>query len=342
MKHYQLKPVDATCPICFSTKAHLLWTVNSHEAAQHYVLKEADPQRFQALSTHIQNLWHQETCDMVRCDQCEFCYSHPYVAGDGKFYTLAYDRTGYPTWKWEHDLTRNALKQRRTSFTLLEVGAGDGAFVKGIAPELTAKEKIVCTEFSNYGRQQIETYGIRCLSKDVRHLRPELSEASFDVICLFQVIEHLDDLETLFEQLNQLTHHNSSLFISVPNPKLIEFAELNNGLLDMPPNHIGRWNKNCFERLGQRWGWKIEGYEVENNRFISKAEIFCKYKFWRRSQSSGSLANRVLQIQNSSARKLMQLATVGLYGLASLPQISKLRSPGLGFSQWVQLRKVNS
>jgi 2-polyprenyl-3-methyl-5-hydroxy-6-metoxy-1,4-benzoquinol methylase len=339
MRHYQLTSTEAICPICHSKKAHLLWSVNSDEAAQHYVLKEADPQRFQELTAHIKKLWQQDTCDIVRCGHCEFCYSYPYIAGDDRFYTLAYDRSGYPTWKWEHQLTYDALKKSRTNFTLLEVGAGDGAFVKGIAPELTDKENVLCTEFSDYGRQQITEYGIKCLSEDVRRIQSESFQESLDVVCMFQVIEHLDDLEVLFERLNNVTHKNSSLFISVPNPKLVEFAELNGGLLDMPPNHIGRWNLQCFEEIGERWGWKVENYEIENSTFSAKASLFYKYRFWRKSQETGSLANRVLRIKNSQIRSVMKLVAVSFYALTALPELTALRSGDLGFSQWVHLMR---
>ena len=32
----------------------------------------------------------------MQCSQCGFCFSYPYVAGDERFYSLAYVRSGYP------------------------------------------------------------------------------------------------------------------------------------------------------------------------------------------------------------------------------------------------------
>ncbi|QYO67396.1 class I SAM-dependent methyltransferase [Leptolyngbya sp. 7M] len=292
------------------------------------------------MTSHIKTLWQQDFCDVVRCDYCGFCYSYPYIAGDARFYTLAYEREGYPKWKWEHQLTSDALSQSK-NFTLLEIGAGDGTFLKGISPSLTAKEHVLCTEYSDYGKREIEKYGIQCLAQDVRTIETEQFHGYFNVICMFQVIEHMDQLDLLFQRLNWLSRPNASLFISVPNPKLIEFAELNGGLLDMPPNHIGRWNKDCFEKIGKCWRWEIEGYEIENNSLPSKAMLFCKYRFWRESQHYNTFANRVLQIKNGHLKKGMQAVGLGLYALASLPQLVPLQSPELGFSQWVHLRKMD-
>ncbi len=62
-----------------------------------------------------------------------------------------------------------------TDAILMEIGAGDSAFVRRIAEDLLPKESILCTEFSDYGRKQIEKFGVICLSEDVRDLsRAEL------------------------------------------------------------------------------------------------------------------------------------------------------------------------
>jgi 2-polyprenyl-3-methyl-5-hydroxy-6-metoxy-1,4-benzoquinol methylase len=343
IKHYQLTPtLEANCPICNSKSAQILWSVNSSQAAQHYVTKEAATQRFINLASHIKSLWKQDSCDIVRCDDCGFCYSNPYVAGDEKFYTFAYDRSGYPTWKWEHQLTYEVLLNEEVkNFKLLEIGAGDGAFVKGIVPNLTLSKNVVCVEFSDYGREQIQNYGIKCLSEDIREVKTEAFKEYFDVVCMYQVIEHMDRLDTLFQSLNWLTKPQAKLFISVPNPKQIEFSELNGGLMDMPPNHIGRWNKECFEKIGKRWGWQVDKFEIEKTNFISKAVLFYKYRFWRKSQESGTLANQISQIKNPHLNKLMRLAGIGFYTLKDLHILKKLRAKDLGLSQWVVMKKID-
>lgn len=340
MKNYQFIPTTATCPICYFKSAKILWSVNNDDAAKHYVLKETEPQRFLKLVSHIKKLWQQDSCDIVRCDNCGFCYSNPYVAGDDKFYALAYERSGYPTWKWEHQLTYEVLLHEGIKdFKLLEIGAGDGTFIKKIVPNLTSPENVVCTEFSDYGKQKITNYGIKCLSVDVREIKDDLPQC-FDVVCMYQVIEHLDRLDSLFQSLNCLTQANANLFISVPNPKNIEFSELNGGLMDMPPNHIGRWNRECFEIIGKRWGWEVDQFKIEHTNFISKAVLFCKYRFWRKCQQSGTFANQIGQIKNPYLNKLMRLVGLGFYALSDLSVLSLLYSENLGLSQWVHLRRI--
>jgi SAM-dependent methyltransferase len=271
MNTYKLTPRRVSCPICFSNRSNLLYSVESGQAAQHFVLKEVNEKRFSDLKSYIEMLWQGGACDVVRCSNCGFCFAVPYIAGDARFYSLAYDRADYPSWKWEYQLTYETLQamaQRREqkSIMLLEIGAGNGAFIKRVAPALTPKECVLCTEYSDYGKAEISRYGITCLSEDIRSMRTEELESQFDAICMFQVLEHMDGLDDLFGQLTMLARANGSLFVAVPNGRRIEFNELNGALLDMPPNHIGRWNKKCFEVMARRHGWAVIRHQVDRTK----------------------------------------------------------------------------
>ena len=294
--NYELTPVIASCPICHSTKAYVLYSVNSEHAAQHFVLREVDPERHSRVRMRIEQLWQQPTCEVVRCNDCGFCYSNPYVAGDKRFYSLAYIRSGYPIWKWEYQLTYETLRESgMVDFRMLEIGAGNGTFVRRIAPSLTMIENILCTEYSDYGINELRKYGVSCLPEDIRTPEFEKYKTRFDVVCMFQVLEHMDGLDSLFVRLNWLTSkENASLFIVVPNPKRIEFHELNGALLDMPPNHVGRWNRECFEIIAKRYGWKVDRHETETTeQFISKLGTFGMYRYLCKSQISHTFANPV-------------------------------------------------
>ena len=339
MQKYQRIPETAECPVCGAGAALRLWSTTSSQAAQNFVLREKHPDRFLELASHIECLWGQSVCHVVQCERCGFCYSSPYVAGDERFYDLAYDRRGYPKWKWEFQRTYDALKERcRPDQSLLEIGAGDGAFVARIADDILPKENIVCTEFSKYGRDEIEKLGVKCLSEDVRDLPGAQWEDSFDVVCLFQVLEHMDRLKVLFQKLTRMMKSSGSLFIAVPNPKRIEFNELNGALLDMPPNHIGRWNRRCFEEVGAQNGLRIEGYRVEEESRASIARQFVVYRYLRKSQEGRSLENRIERIGNRYLLGAMRMIGVALGSVGAVPALVK-SPPGIGDSQWVHLIK---
>lgn len=339
MKQYQKIPRSIQCPVCFASSTQLLWVAKSEQAAQHFVLKEKDPERFLALVSHIEHLWGRNTCEIIQCGNCEFCFSHPYIAGDERFYTLAYERTGYPSWKWEFEMTFNLLIESKIpDCTLLEIGAGNGAFVKKILGVILPKENILCTEYSEYGKKEIEGLGIKCLSVDVRELHNESFQESFNVVCMFQVLEHLDRLSELFQQLNWLLKNGGSLFIAVPNPIKIEFNELNGALLDMPPNHVGRWNKKCFEEIGKLNGFYIKVHKIENSSFFSMATQFVLYRFYQRSQKKDSLENQIQKIKNRYLLRIMQVFGLVVNFFIAIPALTKINSQ-MGSSQWVHFIK---
>lgn len=340
MESYKQTPMEINCPVCFAGASRLLWNTGSRQAAQHYILQEKYPERFTDLVAHIERLWGKNTCEVVRCDACGFCYSVPFVAGDARFYELAYLRSGYPVWKWEFQVTLNALKDSaRPGMKLMEIGAGDGAFVRQVAEKLLLRENILCTEYSAFGKRQIEKLGIQCLSEDVRNLSQPGMKSSMDFICMFQVLEHMDGLDDLFQKLNWLLKADGSLFIAVPNSERIAFNELNGALLDMPPNHIGRWNKKCFIEIGMRNGFSIAGHEIEKFGFFSALKQFTNYRLLKRSQKAGSFENLLFRPRNRFFLRVMQVLGLTIHLIPAAIVLVKTK-PRTGDSQWVHLTKV--
>ena len=162
----------------------------------------------------------------------------------------------------------------------------------------------------------------------------------FDILCLFQVLEHMDRLNELFERLNALSKTDSHLFISVPNAELIEFNESHGSLLDMPPNHIGRWNYQAFECIASQFGWLIKDYQKEpfNLKAILKQQI--AYHYLRLSQCSSSLANRIERLKSENIRKPLRIFCACCYALCNISTlVQTLRNKNLGDSQWIHLVK---
>jgi hypothetical protein len=225
---------------------------------------------------------------------------------------------------------------------LLEVGAGNGAFIRQVTPDLVRKENVLCTEFSDFGRNAVIEYGVKCVPQDVRELTTEGDTARFEVICMFQVLEHLDQLDALFAHLSSLASDTAHLFIGVPNAKRIEFNELHGSLLDMPPNHIGRWDRTSFEVIGRRHGWKVAEYEVQRESSKAKARQFAFYRYGRKSQLRNTLANQIERITPKLVRRPLQAMAVGWYALTALPGFySLLSDTELGEAQWVHMVKGN-
>lgn len=317
----------------------MLREVCASEAAQHFVLREVEPKRHQELVDHIVSLWGVSTSEVVCCDLCNFVFANPYVAGDGIFYNLAFEKPQYPKWRWEFQKTLDCLRSDSDrELSLLEIGAGDGAFLVRFVEDFANSRNVTALEYANDAIEKCKRIGVNCLGVDVRQLKDEHYADSFDVICMFQVLEHMDGVDLLFLQLGRLLKKGGRIFISVPNSNRIEFNEKYGGLLDMPPNHIGRWSRTAFEVIGARYGFLIDSFVVEDFDIGSALRQLASYRFLRKSQNAGSIENRVARLKKGAFRSF----AIGLLSLTSLllalPAVRKL-DRSLGGSVWVCLRK---
>lgn len=333
------------CPVCGSMDGHIMFEVNSSQAAQHFILKECDAQGHLDLQQHIASLWDGHKCEILRCSDCNFCYAWPFVAGDQKFYSLAYDRNNYPSAKWEYKVTieiiRNILaKEQDITHRLIELGAGDGKFIERVSPELIANESVVCTEYSKYGAHQINKKDIPCFRQDIVEIGLSQLGGKFTIICLFQVLEHISELDRLFQKLNSIATPTAHLFLAVPSDRRMEFSEQMGGLLDMPPNHVGRWNKLAFEKVGDKYGWRLRNHLYEPETIFSRLKRHVKYCYLRKSQNVSTAANLVQRLNSKTLRTPLQATVAGYYAIVNIGSLIKLsRSKDLGNSQWVYLSR---
>lgn len=331
---------NGACPACGGDDLATVLEVGTAEAAQHFVLAEADPVRHRELERHIRELWEGERCRVLRCRGCGFGHAEPFVGGDATFYGLAYHRTHYPADKWEHRLTLEALSyDTDRPRTLLEVGAGDGAFLRRLPRGAFRPEDIFATEFSDYGLRTIRDTGIRCEATDVRAL-PAEHDGRYDVLCLFQVLEHLDQPGAVFQRLADLARGGASLFVGVPNDQRVDFFERHGALLDMPPNHLSRWTREALRLFGGRHGWRLVEHRVEAEPFLPFARRFLSYRYLRAAQRTGSIPNRIRTLPSSRLRLALDAAWVALTLPSAVPTLVHLQRDAGGDSQWARFERA--
>ena len=333
----------AECPVCSSERTQTLYSLSAQEAAQHHVLREGNPQRNHELSCHIGKLWGGRDCSVRQCKDCGFCFADPYVSGDATFYNLAYERSEYPRNKWEFERTVRELSSINfRAERVLDVGAGFGFFLDKIVDIHVPRSGITALEYSDEAIKTLRGKGYFALQED---LRTANLVQPFDAIFLFQVVEQMDGLDSLFARLFQLLRDDGLMFIAVPNPRCITFLEQNDSLLDIPPNHIGRWSPAAFQILGARHRLRLDRHEIEPfslGAFII-GDILVSY--CRRSEQAGTVQNwsRSLRSRSTNCRKLLEAAVVALSAPRRINIWRKAASSGdLGLSLWTKFTKVAS
>lgn len=332
------------CPVCGGRPARIRFSVTPRDAAYHFAVAEAEPARFAALEAHLRRLWGAKGCRVLECSDCQFCYADPFIAGDSAFYRLAYPRHGYPRDRWEFRKTAETIRRLigpapTSDLFLLEIGAGEGAFLRSVCPSPFRPENIVCTEYSANGLAALAALGVRCFGCDLRELQGEEYRGRFHFVCMFQVLEHLDGVDDVFAQLGWLTRAGGSAFLSVPNARMIDFYERHDCLLDMPPNHVSRWTPRAFTLLAARHGWHLAAHACSPPRFLASWQRVSLYRHLRQAQVPGTLSNRVAAIGHRRLRRLAQVGVIAGHAVRAIPLLPKLLDPGLSGSQWVHLVK---
>ena len=333
-----------TCPVCGSASISNggRFTTHANEAAQHFVLAQADAARHAALAAHIASLWSGSRCEMMGCGNCGLGFAHPFVAGDGEFYNLAYPHSDYPRDKWEFSLTVNALEQLNTEDRRgLEIGSGFGYFLKQVSPRFFRADRLVAIEYNDVAGKRLAESGFKVVNRDIRSDAFSEPQFTFDFVFMFQVLEHMDDLGSLTERLRRITSKGAHIFIAVPNPARIAFNERNKSLLDMPPNHISLWTKAAFDQFGAQLGCAVIDFQVEPMAWTKLIRQDLVYSYMRRSQRPGTLANRLRSRPRGALRRIAEAA----FAVSAIPfrmpcWIGAMKSnEKLGGSIWLHLQR---
>jgi 2-polyprenyl-3-methyl-5-hydroxy-6-metoxy-1,4-benzoquinol methylase len=330
----------ATCPICCSGNLVELYTTDSLFVIKH--LMNAQNKNAQALcKKKIEDLWAGKNATYYSCRECSFEFAHPFVPADAEFYSLVYhSESNYPSEKWEYTVTRESItnytKHHEIQPRLLEIGAGNGSFLKIISKDLISPKEIFATEFSEAGARSIETLGIKCFHKDFNTISNEDIQGKVNIVCLFQVLEHMTSIHDFFKKMNELTLPLSRIYISVPNIFHRQFFDWYGYHYDLPPIHVGRYNYESLNRLSLQHGWKILRHAIQPTTFKERflKFIFSQYTQWQKTINTEITKMKLLRL-------FLRYGIYALLIIVNFRVIIGLRKSELGTAQWFEIEKIN-
>jgi SAM-dependent methyltransferase len=336
-------PADAHCPACKGTRLSPVLTVTARQAAQHFILRDEDPERNARLASNIQSLWGGENCRILSCESCGFGFSWPFVAGDFEFYNLAYRDAHYPHMKWEYRRTLEALRAKDTrNCAVLEIGAGVGFFLDLLTAEGIPTEAVTAIEYSDNARGALQKKGYASLAADIRSAAFDDRARSFDFIFIFQVVEHMDNLDAAFARLEYLLKPGGAIFVAVPNQFRTNYQEASGSMLDMPPNHIGRWTRKAFDAVAARAGLRVVAAEIEP--FDPKSFMLedMSFSHVQRAQDPNSLAGKIRSLPRGKFRWYAEAALAALWTPTRLPAWRRAfrDKENMGGALWVHLERA--
>ena len=191
--------------------------------------------------------------EIWKCRDTGYRFYSPFsLAGDGGFYDALYrTKSRYDHERPEH---KEALRFMRPKDRILEIGSGSGFFLK----TLRNQGYSFCSglETSPRARALAKNEGLEILNEDLPSLA-EIRPAAYDVICAFQVLEHMGEVRAFLHHVLRLVRPGGKIIFSVPNnnPYLYRWDKYHT--LNLPPHHMGLWNASSLKRLKKYFSFRL-------------------------------------------------------------------------------------
>jgi SAM-dependent methyltransferase len=287
---------DVVCPLCQATTGRVLYKVTTAESARQFIRPAFDKDNYLALLGVIRDLWGADECRQVRCDTCDSVFAWPHVGGNAHFYNISYARhMRYPQKRWEFFAAARFVA-RDAAGSMLELGAGDGAFVRILRSAGVPAQSIHVVEYSDAARNQLAEIDARIsVFSSLEHFMESAQPASYSHVFAFQVLEHVQRPVEHLAAFRRILRTGGLVCMAVPNPQRIEANERNGLVLDMPPAHVTRFTVQGVSALASRAGFELSHTEVEPFVYRTWFRDFLTFHFHRRLQSEGSIQSRMEQ-----------------------------------------------
>jgi SAM-dependent methyltransferase len=223
--------------------------------------------------------------ELYQCEECGFQFFDPVLVGSEDFYRVL-ERPGYysPERIEFGDAVRFA--QRLGLRRILDVGCGDGAFLD---MAVRAGLRVTGLELNRVAAEKATAKGHQILPKLLHELGPEDVDGGFDLITLFQVVEHLADPKTAIMAAKGLLTQGGHIAVAVPSAEGINRLSPMSPY-DWPPHHVSRWRRRDLQTLAKQCGMRVT-YEPRFPMFGSDID----HGWSIREVATAALAGRVAQ-----------------------------------------------
>lgn len=179
------------------------------------------------------------------------------AAGGDLYEQLAKHKTYYMADKWEF---REVLRNLAEPSTLLEVGVGDGHFLQAAHQK---GHNCHALELNAKAASRVRSLGFEVYEQSLADFARNYQKR-FDVICSFQVLEHVPRPLEFLESMIALLNPGGCLILSVPNAAVMRNIDpANQDLFNQPPHHMTHWDDDVFRSLPKLLPIKVKSIRRE-------------------------------------------------------------------------------
>lgn len=294
--------------------------------------------------------------NVLECSDCHFVYADSILSSVRELYENGYfdnsqEEFGYQDYEKNykaHEVTFRKRLQRAERYLnrkglVLDCGCAFGHF-----SDVAIKEgwKVVATDISlNAVKHAKDNYNITGVVSNATSI--PFKENTFDLIVLYDVLEHTDDPLLLLSNLNRLLKPNGIIHITTPNQKSLSARLMGKRWYHYKPlEHITYFSKKSLKDSLEKTGWSTLGHKTVI-AFMALDTIMSRLKVY--SHSLFSLIDKLLRAFKIDRVVIplfigeMEVWATKVEELprneTSFPEISKVEAQEISYSSIVEYLK---
>ncbi|MHC4277294.1 MAG: class I SAM-dependent methyltransferase [Planctomycetota bacterium] len=223
---------------------------------------------------------------IYRCPECDVVYPEPFQNPGAEWYEdIPFLCIKMPL-GWQHKVFLS--ERHRLGESLLDLGCGNGLF-----PHL-AKKRGYHAVGIDYNSAAINEGKKRFGLGDDELLCTSLeayvkTNKTFDVVTLFETLEHLDNPNEVMENVKKLLKPNGLLILTVPNRN--RFLDTI-GEWDYPPMHLTQWSPKALERFVESNGFEVLAHKI---KLVNGWEVAYFIETWLAGNAKQILRKEIIE-----------------------------------------------
>lgn len=260
---------SAPCPACVSLALEAVERMPAERIAAAWARQDAwaghDPADVLA---RVRADLGADAVTFLRCARCGLEVADP---------PRAWSAGNYPPESyglaWDH-LRSLEILAPETPLRLLEIGCADGKFLERAA---ALGHRATGIDFSRAAVDAARGRGLDAHVADVRQVRAFAGDEPFGAVAMFQVIEHLEEPDAVFEAIGEVAAPGALLLVGCPADRRytrrVAHAERigRSDFWDYPPQHVLRWTPNALRIFLGRHAWRLHSAEYEPFSLVGAA-----------------------------------------------------------------------
>jgi 2-polyprenyl-3-methyl-5-hydroxy-6-metoxy-1,4-benzoquinol methylase len=290
-----------------------------------------------------------------RCADCQLVFSDPMKSADSAWYASSWiyglressnahaGSEGRPPWNFAQAL---AVLRGAAGNKLLDVGCAEGYFLKLAQKsgcEVTGLDfNPVSVEIARrvLGASTVYQYS-------VEELGERFPGKQFDVVTVFEVLEHMANPYQTVCSINKLLKAGGTLLLSVPGNR--RWPSLFHPEVDAPPHHLTLWTEEALRGLLERAGFRVHQVRAkplgaEDLGIHLKWRLYQLVASFRARHRCGASANKEIPIiahaGNGRARPSGIFRELGMLALTPVCWALRLNPEAGGFTLFAHCEKA--